>query len=258
MRYNISMSRKGFSLIELLVYVAIFVMSSVFLVSMFIIFTRIHVRQSSLNEVNSQVSFVNDVIQRLVRSSSVIGTAAGAATSTLTLRMASSTVDPTLVYFEGGVIYLREGEDEPIALTSSPLAVDDFSVTKYENEGGYSFVRFDLAVHYDAESEGAKFRRTLSSAVSRASAATFDSSVLPNSSASYDLGSATKSWQNLYISGGIGIGTQPVAAAGIKSADDIAFTTSSVGLILVAPNSSCYRLTVGNGGVFATSSVSCP
>ena len=82
------MSRKGFSLIELLVYVAIFVMSSVFLVSMFIIFTRIHVRQSSLNEVNSQVSFVNDVIQRLVRSSSVIGTAAGAATSTLTLRMA--------------------------------------------------------------------------------------------------------------------------------------------------------------------------
>ena len=142
------MSKKGFSLIELLIYIAIFAGSSVFLVSIFLVFTRIHTHQSSLNEVNSQISFVNDTISRLVRESSVIDMTAGQATSTLKLRMASSSRDSTLIYLEDNRILLKEGSSDPIALTTDPVSVDDFSVTKYENPGGYSFVRFSVSMHY--------------------------------------------------------------------------------------------------------------
>ncbi len=258
MRYNKSMNQKGFSLVELLVYIAIFAGSAAFLISIFVVFTRIHVRQGSLNEINSQMSFVNDTIGQLVRASSQVDMESGTATSTLTLRMASSALDPTLVYLEGDTIYLKEGATAPLTLTTAPLAVDGFSVTKYEGDGGYAFVRFDVAVHYAAQGEGGTFYRTLQSAVSRASAATFDSSVLPNTTGSYDIGNATKQWQNGYFSGGIGIGTSPVAAAGLKTTKDISFSNSSAGAIFTSPGGTCYRLTIGNGGVLATSSVACP
>ncbi len=252
------MNQRGFSLIELLVYLAIFVGSATFLISIFVIFTKIHVRQSSMNEINSQVSFVNDTIGQLVRSSSLIDMTDGSPTSTLTLRMASSTLDPTTVYLNGTTLYLQEGSSTPLALTSSPLAVDNFMATKYGGGSGYAFVSFDLSVHYTAQGQEGKFYRTIESAVSRASAATFDSDVIPNATNSYNIGNSTNQWQNGYFNGGVGIGTAPVAAAGLKTSKNVAFSSSSAGIVFESPGGTCYLLTIGNGGTFATSSVVCP
>ncbi len=84
-------SRSGFTLVEVLIYTIIFAVSAVFLVGILMAITRVQSRQSSVNEVNAQITFVDKTIQRLVREASLVDMDAGESTTTLTLRMASST-----------------------------------------------------------------------------------------------------------------------------------------------------------------------
>lgn len=252
--------QKGFSLIELLIYIGIFVASSVFLVSMLIIFTRIHLQQTSVNTVNQQISFVNNTVQRLVRESSLVDMPAGVSTSTLTLRMASSSKDETNIYLDSDerVIYMTQGTSSPVALTDSNVEVDDFSVSKYENPGGHDTVQVYLTMNYATDNPRSEFRRTVRTAASRVSAATFDSDIVPNSDDSFDIGNSTQKWRDGYFSGNVGIGVTPASGAGLKLNSDVAVSDSDSGLILTSPDGSCFRITINNSGNIATSSISCP
>lgn len=251
-------SRKGFSLIELMIYIAIFSVSSSFLVAILTAVTRIQVKQRSMNEVNHQLAFVTNTVQRLVQESSVIDVQSGTVTSTLRLRMASSSLDPTLIFASSSAVYLKEGSNEAIALTDSKVVVDSILVEKSENSGGKAIVQVSIAVRYNTTDEKSKFNRTIQTAVTRVSAASFDSDLLPNSSNSYDLGNASYNWKNAYFAGGIGVGVPPVFGAKIKTDGDLAFSTSTVGMVLMSSNGTCYRVGISNAGAFSTSSISCP
>lgn len=252
--------REGFSLIELLIYIGIFSASVVFLVGILIVFTRIHVQQTAVNEVNNQVSFVNNVIQQKVRESSLIEMDAGVATSTITLRMSSSSLDKTLIYLDTTekIIYLQEGSGSPIPLTNPNVSVEDFTATKYENPGGHAIVQVYFVIDFNTDNERAKFNRAVRTAISRVSAATFDSDVLPNANNSFDIGNSSKKWKDAYFSGNIGIGVSPQSGFRIKTTGDIAITTSTMGLILTAPNGTCFRLKIQNDGNTTSTSVACP
>jgi Tfp pilus assembly protein FimT len=250
--------KKGFSLIELLIYVAIFAASSVFMVGILIVFTQINLRQTAVNEVNNQVSFVKNTIQRNVRNSSIIDVPVGTSTSTLVLQMASSTLSPTTIYLEEDTVYLKEGDFSPIPLTDSNVVVDSFQVTKYENPGSYSLVQVNLTVSYNTLNEKAKFKRTINTAVGRVSAATFDSDIVPNINNSYNIGNASNKWKDAYFSGNVGIGTGPVVGASLKTSGDISISDDSKGLILTSPGGTCYRITVLDGGNTTSTAVACP
>jgi prepilin-type N-terminal cleavage/methylation domain-containing protein len=263
--------RDGFTLVELLIYVAIFGVSAVFLVSILTSVTRTQVRQVSGNEVNQQLSFVASTIQRLVRNSSLIANEAGVSSTTLVLRMASSTLDPTFIYVDASstAIYLQEGTSTPIRLTDEKVAVGNFSVTKKEPSGGLAVVHVDLTLDYQTTVESSRASRTWSGAIARISAATFDSSILPNAAGSLDIGSASLNWASAYFSGNVTIGTNGQLGVGgspsalsttkiLSTNGDIGFSTSTYGLILKSSNGTCYRLGVTNAGALSTSSVTCP
>lgn len=253
-------SKAGFTLVEVLIYTVIFAVSAVFLVGILTAITRVQSRQSSINEVNAQISFVDKTIQRLVREASLVDMPAGVATTTLTLRMASSTLDPTKVYVDDSktAIYLKEGDRPAQALTNSNVKVGSFLVTKYENPGGPTIVQVDLTLEYNSTNPQAKAVRTLRTAVTKISAATFDSSILPNANDLYDIGNSANNWRDAYFSGSIGIGSAPVSAAKIKVKGDIGFSSSSAGIIFVAPNGSCFHFKLNNSGNIATSTAACP
>ena len=261
-------AKEGFSLIELLIYIAIFTATSSFLVSILVIFTRVHVRQNSVNEVNQQISFVNNIIQQKIRGSSLVDMDAGVSTSTLTLRMPLSTLgeDKTTIYLDSdeNIIFIQEGGSSPVPLTDSNVVVQDFLVTKYENPGGRSIVQVYIVIDYNTENPGSKYKRTLYTAISRVSAATFDSHVLPNADNSLDLGNGGRKWRDGYfsgeigISGGIGIGVAPVSGIGIVLNKNIVFNDDTVGVVLEAPGGGpCYRLGVTASGQITTSTATC-
>ncbi len=264
--------KKGYSLIELLVYVAIFAVSAVFLTAILLTITRIQTRQNSVNEANQQIAFVTNTIQQLVGQSSMIDMTTGSPTSTLKLRMASSTLDPTLVYASGTAIYLSEGtvipSSTPAAITNSNVTVNNFSVTKYENPGGFSLIQLGMTLTYNSPTPSAQLTRSLQTSIARVSAAQFDSSVYPTANGTLDLGLSTNQWRygyfssNVRINGNLGLSTDPAAVNNantlLKSAGSIGFTASTYGLILNSPGGTCYQLGISNSGAITTSTVTCP
>ena len=202
-------SQNGFSLMELLIYVAIFTGSAVLLTAILSSTSRIQVRQSAADELNQQTFFIQSTIQRLVRESSLIENPAGVASTTLKLRMSSSTLDPTLIYTDASntAIYLKQGNGSASALTNDKAKISSFSITKYENPGGLAVVQVDLTLAYNSTDPRKQFSRDLKIAISRVSAATFDSDLVPNVDNTYSVGGTSYSWKNGYFSGNVGIGT---------------------------------------------------
>lgn len=267
--------RSGFTLAEMVVFIAIFAASAVFLVGILTTVTRTQVRQAANTEVGDQVDFVARTIQQLVRQSSVVMNDPGIASTTLILRLASSTIGTAKIYADPGntAIYLQEvndstGASTTVPLTSNKVKVNTFSVTRFQNPGGPAIVQVDLTLDYNTTNPQAVVSRSWHSAISRISAASFDSTILPTAG-SLNIGqSGSPTWMNAYFSGDVsitsgklGVGIAPSAQPNVrvKSSGDIGLSTSTYGLLLMAPNgTSCYRLTVTNTGALATSSATCP
>jgi hypothetical protein len=216
-----------------------------------------------MNEVNQQLSFVATTLQRLVRESSNVEVETGIPTSTLVLRMASSSFDKTFVYASGTTLFIEQGSSTvggaaASLLTNDKVKVSNFSVTKYENPGGLAVVQFDITIEASTTNPQGAVSRSWRSAISRVTAATFDSDLLPNANNNYDIGGSIYSWRNGYFTRGLGIGSSP-PSKGIKSAGDIIVTTSTAGLVLTKPDGNCVRITVNNFGNIVTSSpFACP
>lgn len=250
---------------ELLIYVGIFAVSAVFLVSILTVVTQVQLRQTSVHEVNQQLSFVKDTVQRLVQTSSLVDMDAGVATSTLKLRMASSSIDQTFVYASSSAIYLKQitadGITTVLPLTDSNVKADDFSVTKYENPDGFAIVQISVTLSYNTTNAKAAATRSLKTAISRISAAQFDSNVYPNSNNSFDLGTATNNWRNGYFSGDVGIGISSFGAAYklVVSGGDIATYDAGKGVVEKTPDgTACYRIGITNAGTVTSTAVACP
>ncbi len=255
--------REAFSLIEVLIYIAIFSLSAIFLTAILTTVTQIQSRQTSSNEINNQLTFVNNAVQTVIQQSSLIDMTPGVATSTIRLRMASSSLDPALIYASGTILYLTEGSST-IPLTDSSVAVNGFTATKFENPGGFDVVQINLSLSYNSGGPQGQLTKVLQSAFARITAATFDSSLTPNTDNGLDLGTASTRWRNGYFSsyvdiyGNLGVGTQHSASAALKTTGDIGVANSAAGLILTSPGGTCYRLTVTNSGALATSTAACP
>ena len=254
---------EGFSAIELIVYIAIFVVSAIFLVAILTAVTRVQTRQASTREVDEAISFINRTIEQAIRASSLIDLPSGVPSSVLMLRNASSSNDPTRVYASGTALYLEEGSAR-YALTDNSVSVQSFSVTKYENPGSKALVEISVSLGYASSKPGGALSKSFKTAISRVSAAEFDSSVFPASDNSLDLGIAAKKWRDGYfagnvdVSGRLGVGASPSASARIRSSGDIGFSNSGSGLILMSPGGTCYRVTITNGGAFSTTTAACP
>ncbi len=235
----------GFSLVELLIYIAIFVVSGTLLVAILTSVTRVQVRQNSVNTVNRQIEFITGLIQRKVQESSAIDIGSGTPQEILILRMQSEALDPTKISQVDGRLFIEEGEGEAKALTGPDVRVDLFKVTKYGNPDGRATVHVDIGLSYNTESPREKFSRVIETAVTRISAANFDSDLVPTG-ANLNVGNEGNRWKDGYFSGKL------------KTDGNIAITNSSAGLVLKAPGGTCYKVTVDDTGTLLRTVEPCP
>lgn len=270
-------TRSGFSLMEVLIYIAIFAMSAVFLVSILTVITRIQLKQSSSHEVEQQLAFVNNTIRDFIQRSSLIEMdEIGVPTTTLRLRAASSSSDRVLVYASSSILYLEEqpydnethlyGTSRITPLTDSSTKVDSFYVTKYENPGGFAVAQVDLVLSANNNNAQSQVTRTLQTAVTRISAATFDSSINPDSSNQRDLGSSGLLWRDGFLQGTLQIGRSSTQEGTVQVGSDIKISGSSGyfssaraggGVLMKSPGGTCYLLSITNDGGVTTTQQSC-
>jgi len=204
------MNNKAFTLIELLIYTAIFAVVGGLMTGILVTVTQVQQRQSSTTEVTGQLNFVMQRLRQLVSESSNIEIDAGVTTSTLKLRMKDPAKDPTCISLVNGVIKLAEGPDlsnpnncttTTSDLTSDRVIVDTLNFKKFTQYPGHDTVSIDIQISYNSQNPKSRIQRTLSTAIARVSAATFDSNLLPGST-SYEIGQQGAAWGRIYLNDG--------------------------------------------------------
>ncbi|MBU4348210.1 type II secretion system GspH family protein [Patescibacteria group bacterium] len=213
----------GFTLVEVLIYVGILGVSGALLSGVLFNTTKIKNRQTAVVEVNNQLNFTLQSIQRSIMDSSVIDIDNDVSTSTLILMMKDDTKNPTQIYISDGILYRKEASGTAQPLTNDRVVVDAVNFFKVSGYTGHDSVKVDLTISYNTQNETESFSRTLSSAIARVSAATFDSNLVPGSTNYYDIGVSATKWKDmhlsgdLYAAGSIGIGTtEPGAKLAIQ------------------------------------------
>lgn len=204
--------RSGFTLIEVVVFTAVLSGMALVFLSILVVITRVQVRESAVAEVNQQSHFILRTVEDLVMRSSVIQMESDAATSTLKLRMSSSTEDPTYIFLNDGKVYVRETDSgENMALSSDKVRVDELTFIKRSQGAAKDAVSVSISVSYNTENIQQYFTRKLVSGVERASAAVFDSSIVPSVSNTYGIGASQNDWKSInntlyFANGKVGVG----------------------------------------------------
>lgn len=259
----------GFTLIELLIYLAIFSIVVGIFVAIPPTAFRVQLRESAVNEVSSQLNFVLQTIQRLIRESSAVivnndgnfnddTLPIGQAYDYLVLRMPdsgsnpSTDRDPIVIWKEtGGTIKMKQGTSQSeSALTTDKVARPNnvLEFTKFTNYPGHDVVEIELTLNFVSDNPEAQISRTLKTAVSRTSTAIFDYHLerpglaipIP------DLGSPSTPWRNLYLAGNFKIEDGEVYQPSNYSNETL--KTRGMMVINSGPNQSCNEVCVPHTG----------
>jgi prepilin-type N-terminal cleavage/methylation domain-containing protein len=265
------MNNRGFTLVELLVYMALLSIVSVLFTSILLTSTKVQVQQVASTEVASQMNFALQTIQRLIRESSATivsnsptcintldsandgGALLGASQPCLKLRMKDSQGtatdrDPIFIWKDAatGAVKLAEGSgaNQRISDITTPKVANTSNVlafTKFSNPPAHDIVQINLTLNYNSSDPNSQVARTIQAAVGKASAATFDSSLFPDTTDSRDIGNASLKWRGGYFSGDVTVLGKLSVGAADGSSGYLQFMRSGTG----APVDACTPTDIG-------------
>lgn len=199
-------SRRGFTLIEMLVATTIFIVIVVAFIGILVTVTQVQVQSSSSAAVAQESQFLLQKLQYYIQTASLINIPTSTVTSTLQLFMASSSADPTYITLASGTVYLQQTATGTLqALTSNRVTVSNLSFVRRANPPGNDTVNISFMIAYNTSNVAQAFSQLFNTSVSQVSAATFDTGVYPSVTASEPLGTSALAWQSIdnviYFSG---------------------------------------------------------
>src|SRR3989338_5404126 len=191
--------RRGFTLIEVLIYATIFSVASTVFLGVFFSVSNIQNRETAGVEVGRQLDFLLQNLQRYIRESSAIEMDSGVIASTVKLRTKETSKDPTLIYLANDLVYLQEGNGAPFLLTNNKVKVQKLEFEKIVNESGHDSLRVNVLLAYNTDNPKLQITRSAQIVIPRISTVVFDSNLLPNSNKTYSLGSINSKLRDLTL-----------------------------------------------------------
>jgi prepilin-type N-terminal cleavage/methylation domain-containing protein len=126
MKIFIPKNSKGFTLVEVIVYVAIFSIFVAGLASFTGSMTSSRVNSQTFFEVNDQgTRAINVITQTLRNAAAVASPAIGTVSDSLSVATATPASSPTVFSLNGGILYVTEGVGSPAALTNGKITISD-------------------------------------------------------------------------------------------------------------------------------------
>ena len=145
----LSSKRKGFTLIEIMIYTAVVViiLAGVVNFAWNIIFGES--KTSSWQEVQQNTRFTMERITQAVRSASGINSPSmGNSADSLSLAMANPDLNPTVFDLSGNKIRLSQGTSGPYELTSDELEVTNLNFTNLSYPDTSGTVRIEMTIKH--------------------------------------------------------------------------------------------------------------
>lgn len=165
---QIQTQQAGYTLIELLLYVAMIGILLSALVAFFGVTTDARVKNQSISEVNEQGTYAMDYIMQTVRNGTSIATpTVGTNSAQLTVVVPTASLSPTVFSVVSGVLQVKEGSGAAVNLTSGKVQVTAFTVTNVSRAGTSGIVKVDLTLNRIASPvlNGYDYLRTFTTSV---------------------------------------------------------------------------------------------
>jgi len=160
--------RRGFSLLELLVYIAILSGLMVVVSDSFISLSQARGQAEAKNEVNAAIRFAAERIRQDLKSASALATPAlGTPSATISATVSGATV---LYDVLGGQLRRTEGAGSPVAVSGTNILVDTPVFTRIENynvplNATTTAVQIVMTFRYNTSSPDWSYADTLRTAV---------------------------------------------------------------------------------------------
>lgn len=139
-------ARKGFTILEFVIYILIFGIVSTLGAAVFNFATKAKIYAGELSEVQVNATRALSEIVGAVHSASGIN----GASSTLSLAMSSSTLNPTIFSLSGGAILEKQGSGAAASTTPSTITISALTFTLLSNPSPSTFsVQITLTAEYN-------------------------------------------------------------------------------------------------------------
>ncbi|MFZ2832239.1 MAG: hypothetical protein WAZ40_03745 [Minisyncoccia bacterium] len=164
-----TITKRGASLLELLIYVALLSGRRVIVTDAFVSLSKGRGQTEARSEVNAGLRFATEKIRQDIKGASVLVTPVlGTASSTLNLTVAGTTI---LYNVSGGQLWRKEGVASPVLVSGTNIIVDAPLFTRLENYNTYSTssilsatttaVQMQMSMHYNASTSDWMYADTL-------------------------------------------------------------------------------------------------
>lgn len=155
---NTQHSARGFTILELLLYVSI---AGVILLGVSVFLSALlgaRVKNQTIAEVDSQGMQVLQLITQTLRNADSINTPAqGGVSTSLSLNTYTGGLNPTVFDLAGGVLRVSEGAGAAVPLTNSRVTVSSLSVQNLTRTGAPGVVRVMFTLSYNNTSGRPEF-----------------------------------------------------------------------------------------------------
>lgn len=151
-------TKKGFTLVEALLYVSIISALILMMSSFLYLILNSRTKSQAILEVESQGEFVmNQITQAIRNSDSISVPLQGLSGQLLTLSNLDSSKNPTVINLSDGNIQIKEGVSPITSLTSSQVIISDILFRNISKGNSPGAIRIEFTVSYNSDSFGAEF-----------------------------------------------------------------------------------------------------
>lgn len=163
--------RKGFTLVELLLYTAISASLLLMLSLFFHTALETRVKQQAIAEVEEQgTAAMQQLLQDARNAESIISPATSTSAGSLTLNMPGTAINTVVYDSAGGALRIMRGTTSTMALTNTRVSVSDVIFTNLSGFGTRGTLRAAFTLAYAASTTRAEYmysRRFIGSATMR-------------------------------------------------------------------------------------------
>ena len=151
--------RKGFSLIEMIIYIAILGVVMVTIVSFMSVIMNTKAKAQAISEVEQQGLQLMQTIDQTVHNATAINspTVGNSSGLTLSLALADEAVNPTLFTLSGTTLQMKEGAGSYIDLNSSKVKVTNISFTNISRTSTRGIIKIQFTLAYNNSSNTTNF-----------------------------------------------------------------------------------------------------
>ncbi|QQS60850.1 MAG: prepilin-type N-terminal cleavage/methylation domain-containing protein [Candidatus Moraniibacteriota bacterium] len=154
-------NKKGISLIELLIYIAIMGILLTSIVSFITVNENMKKRNQAISEVEIQGWEAMRFITKSIKNAqSITGPIFGENSAVLTLVVDDVTKSPTIFDLNAGALRIKEGLSDPVTLTDSRMIVDTLSFTNFGSSTTKGSIKIQFNGSYFDTSENTDYQKT--------------------------------------------------------------------------------------------------